>query len=410
MRESVVITGLGLTSPLGDNLEQFRLGLLEGRSGITPHEVRYMGTRVAGLCSFPEDRYQSRKARRRGTRAGAIGNYCAGQALENARVDLSSWDREKIGVYVGITEHGNVETEQEIYELHQNDRKTEFWSPHHNPRTVANAPAGEITLNFQLTGPHYTIGAACAGGNAGLIQGLQMLQLGEIDLAIAGGVSESPQSFGIFAGFEAQGALGSHENPQKSIRPLDLRRNGTVISEGGCLFILERESDARKRGAPILAKILGHAMNSDASDFVNPNPKRQARCLQMALERAGLRPEQIDLISLHATATGAGDISEMSAVKEIFGTDTNGPFINFTKGHIGHTMGAAGALELAGNLPSLWDGKIHPGIHLEQIDPLCAHPGLVYLDKRQADVKILLNNSFGMLGTNSVVIVGEGEK
>ena len=168
---------------------------------------------------------------------------------------------------------------------------------------MANNPAGEITLNMGITGPHYTIGAACAAGNAGLIQGAQMLRLGECDVALAGGVSESIHTFGIFAGFASQGALATHDDPTKASRPFDMDRNGIVVAEGGCMYVLERLDDARRRGAKIYGELVGYAMNSDASDFVLPNPERQARCMELALQRARLNAGDIDIVSTHATGT-----------------------------------------------------------------------------------------------------------
>ncbi len=206
-------------------------------------------------------------------------------------------------MYVGVTEHGNVETENEIYQLKSFDYNTQYWSHHHNPRTVANNPAGEITLNLGITGPHYTLGAACAAGNAGLIQGVQMLRLGEVDQAVCGGVSESIHTFGIFASFHSQGALARHSDPTKASRPFDVDRNGIVVAEGGCLYLLERLSDARARGAKIYGEIVGYAMNSDAHDFVLPHPERQAECVRLALRRAGLQPENVDIVNTHATGT-----------------------------------------------------------------------------------------------------------
>src|SRR4030066_197119 len=157
----------------------------------------------------------------------------AREAIADAGVDWDAADRSRVGVYVGVTEHGNVETENEIYEIKQYDYDTSFWSHHHNPRTVANNPAGEIALNMGITGPHYTIGAACAAGNAGLIQGAQMLRLGECDLALSGGISESIHTFGIFASFKSQGALATHDDPTRASRPFDVNRNGIVVAEGG---------------------------------------------------------------------------------------------------------------------------------------------------------------------------------
>src|SRR3990170_5709509 len=256
-RERVVITGVGLSAPNGDNLAEFRQSLLKGRSGVTDYETRYFGPTLAGVCRFDQLRYQRRKDVRRGTRAGSIGIYCASEAIADSGLDWENLDKSTVGVYVGVTEHGNVETENEIYALKGYDYDTQFWSHHHNPRTVANNSAGETSLNLGVTGPHYTIGAACAAGNAGVIQGVQMLRLGECDVAVCGGVSESIHTFGIFASFHSQGALARHEDPTKASRPFDLDRNGIVVAEGGAMFVLERLDDARARGAKMYGEVAG---------------------------------------------------------------------------------------------------------------------------------------------------------
>lgn len=401
----IVITGVGLTAPNGDNHGDYRAALLEGKSGVEPYNIRYVGDTLAGQCHFDETRYQKRKEVRRGTRAGSVGIYCANEAIADAGIEWENVDRDRVGVYIGVTEHGNVETENEINEIKAFDYDTKVWSHHHNPRTVANNPAGEITLNMKITGPHYTIGAACAAGNAGLIQGAQMLMLGECDLAIAGGVSESIRTFGIFAGFASQGALAHHENPAEASRPFDRDRNGIVVSEGGCLYVLERYSDAARRGAKIYGELVGHAMTSDACDFVLPNPEQQARCMSLALRRARLNADDIDLVSTHATATESGDIQECNAIRRVFGKSPN-TLINNTKSFIGHAMGAAGALELAGNLPSFTDRVCHPTINVDNLDPECELSGLVVNDPRETSkCDYILNNSFGMLGINSAVII-----
>jgi 3-oxoacyl-[acyl-carrier-protein] synthase II len=303
-----------------------------------------------------------------------------------------------------------VETENEVHNISKFDYDTKYWTHHHNPRTVANNPAGEITINMGITGPHYAIGAACAAGNAGLIQALQMLRLGEVDLALAGGVSESIQSFGIFAGFKSQGALGTHESdPRKVSRPFDKNRNGIVVSEGGCIYTLERLEDAQSRGAKIIAEIIGYRINSDASDYVLPNSERQAQCMRQALSVAKIQPSEVDIVNTHATSTPMGDIQEIKAIREVFG-DCPTTYINNTKSYIGHCMGAAGALELAGNLPSFHDNIIHPTINIDELDPECAMPNLVINKPRKVDaVKVILNNSFGMLGINSALILKKFE-
>lgn len=405
--DRIVITGIGLTAPNGNSLPEYREALLNGRSGVSEYEIRYVGKTLAGVCDFDELKYQKRREVRRGTRAGSIAIYCANEAIADSGIDWANTDRERVGVYIGVTEHGNVETENEINEIKGYDYDTSVWSHHHNPRTVANNPAGEITLNLGITGPHYTIGAACAAGNAGLIQGLQMLRLGECDVAVCGGVSESIHTFGIFAGFASQGALAEHTDPAKASRPFDKDRNGIVVSEGGALYILERYEDAARRGATIYGEIAGYAMNSDASDFVLPNPDEQSRCMRMALDRARLSADNIGIVSTHATATTSGDIQECEAVRRVFGTSQS-TAINNTKSFIGHAMGAAGSLELAGNLLSFGDGVVHPTINVDELDPDCEIPGLVLNEAREGQkVEAILNNSFGMLGINSALIVSK---
>ncbi len=401
----IVVTGIGLTSPNGNSLQEYRQNLLGGRSGVRPWSIRHVGDTLAGVCDYDALRWQKKKELRRGTRAGSISIYCAGESLKDAGIDIATRDRSRVGVYIGTTEHGNVETENQIHEVSQYNFDLSFWSHHHNPRTVANNPAGEVTLGFGLTGPAYCIGAACAAGNLGLIHGAQMLQLGEVDLALAGGVSESIHTFGIFASFRAQGALASHADPAKASRPFDKDRNGIVVSEGGCLYTLERLEDAQARGARIHAELIGWSVNSDAADFVLPLAERQNECMRRALKHAGLEPGQIDIVSTHATATPMGDQQECEAVRAVFG-DSARTQVNNTKSFIGHTMGAAGALELAGNLPSFNDGWVHPTINLDNLDPACEVRNLVAnRPKELGRVEHILNLSFGMLGINSAVIV-----
>ncbi|HCJ11790.1 MAG: beta-ketoacyl synthase [Verrucomicrobia bacterium GWF2_51_19] len=400
----IVITGVGLTAPNGNTLTEFRANLLAGKAAIQRIDMRYMGPVLAGICDFDATRYQSRKEIRNGTRAGSIAVYCAHEAVKDSQLDWDSVDKSRVGIYVGTTEHGNVETENEIFNISQFNYDTKYWTHHHNPRTVANNPAGEVSINLKITGPHYCIGAACAAGNAGLIQGFQMLQLNEVDVAIAGGVSESVRAFGIFAGFKSQGALAEHPDPNKASRPFDRDRNGIVVSEGGCLYILERLEDAQKRGAPILGEIVGYAINSDAFDTVLPYSERQRECVELALRKAKMQPGDIDIVNTHATSTPQGDTQECIALREVF-ADTDTCFNN-TKSFIGHAMGAAGALELAGNLPSFDDNRVHPTINVENLDPECKLNNLVLnqaIDR--PSIRTILNTSFGMLGINSVLIV-----
>ena len=409
-RERIVITGVGLSAPNGNNLAEFREALLTGKSGLKMWDIPHYGPKAAGVCDFDENKYQKKKSRKRGTRVGAFGVYCASEALIDAGIDLENEDRSNIGIYVGITEHGNVETENELFDwMFVHDKNYEYWSHHHNPRTVANAPAGEISLNLGITGPAYTIGAACAAGNVGIIHAMQMIRAGEVEFALGGGLSESIRCSGIFAAFNSQGALGDHEEVTMASRPLDIERNGIAVSEGGCLYVIETLERAKKRGAQkIYGEIVGHHVNSDASDFVLPNKERQKECIMKALDKAGLTPNDIDIVNMHATGTGQGDIQECHAIRDVFDSAPN-TLVNATKGFIGHCMGAAGSLELAGNLPSFTDGKVHPCKNITEVDPECELKGLVKDMVIDKEVNLILNNSFGMLGINSSIIIKKYE-
>jgi len=404
--QRIVITGVGLAAPNADNLQDYRTNLLAGKSGVGEIDLRYIGKVPAGICTFPETKYRKKKENKRGTRAGCLGVYVANEAIHDAGLaDFSEYEQRRTGVYIGLTEHGTVETENEIFNLSQFEYNTDFWSHHHNPRTVLNNPAGEITMSLGITGPHYSIGGACAAGNAALIQGAQMLKLGEVDMALAGGISESTGSFGIFASFKAEGALALHHDPTKACRPFDMQRNGIVVSEGACLFVLERLDKALARNAKIYGELVGYAMNSDARDFVLPYGPRQAECMQLALDRAGLAPEDIHILNTHATGTKQGDIEECNAIRSLF-QNCPDTYINNTKSIIGHAMGAAGVLELAGNLLAFEDNQVHPTINIDSLDPDCALDNMVANEpKRLETINTILNNSFGMVGINSVVIV-----
>jgi 3-oxoacyl-[acyl-carrier-protein] synthase II len=412
MHPRIVLTGIGLTSPIGNDLPTLRRSLLAAAPGVTSMSPRYMEEWPAGICDFPVSKHQSKKEARRGTRAGQISIYCGKEAIASSGLDLDAMDKSRVGVFVGTTEHGNVETENEVANIKEYGYDVKYWSHHHNPRSISNNPAGELCLNAGITGPHCCVGAACAGGNYGIIYGAQQLILGEVDVAIAGGVSESIHTFGIFASFLAQNALAPvGGDASHASRPFSKTRNGIVIAEGGCLYTMERLEDARRRGAHIIAELLGWAVNTDATDFVLPNPERQAQAMTLALKRANLRPEDIDIISAHATSTPEGDPKEIAAVRAVFGDDCPA-YVNATKGYYGHAMGAAGALELAGNLPSFEDGMVHPAINIDELDPACALPRLVVNQAVKADrpVRKILNNAFGMLGINAVTIVGKFEE
>ena len=402
----IVITGVGLTSPNGDDLSSYRQNLLQGVSGVEPYQIRHVGETLAGVCHFDSNRYQKRKELRRGTRAGSIAIYCAREATKDAGLEPTHYGRSALASMSASPSMAMSRPRMRSMPSPSTTSTSRSGLTTTNPRTVANNPAGEVTLNTGLHGPAYCLGGACAAGNLGLIQAAQMLQLGEVDMALGGGVSESIHTFGIFASFMSQGALAKNDDPARASRPFDRDRNGIVVSEGGCLFTLERLDDAEERGAKIYGELVGHAINSDASDFVLPLAERQNRCMRMALEKAGMQPSDIDIVNTHATLDSPGRHPGVHGTLAGVWRQRTHAHQQHTKSFIGHTMGAAGALELAGNLPSFNDGVVHPTINVDNLDPDCEVRGLVLNSPKEiGQVDNILSLSFGMLGINSAVII-----
>ena len=265
-----------------------------------------MGRLLAGVCHFDPLRYQKRKEVRVGTRAGSISIWCAREAIADSGLAFDAFPKDRVGIYIGCTEHGNVETENEIYAISKFNYDTKFWSHYHNPRTVANNPAGEASLSLGVTGPAYTIGAACAAGQPWADPRLADAPPGGGRPGdLRRGEREHPHVRHLRRLQVPGGARDPRDRRRRPPGPFDRARNGIVVSEGGCLYTLERLDDALARGARIYAEIAGYGVNSDASDYVLPNPVRQAECIRKSIDHAGLRPADIHIVNTHATATPA---------------------------------------------------------------------------------------------------------
>ena len=405
MPDSIAITAVGLTCPLGKTLEEFRSHVLENRCGLRKISLPHIGEVVAGTCDFNALLYQSGKELRHSTRGASIAIYCARQALE--RACLRSFNPKRVGVYIGITEHGTVETEKQLSSLRAFSWDLNTFDPYQNLKTISNNPAGAVAGKLCLEGPAYTLGGACAAGLLGLIEGARALKLGECDFALCGGVSESTQSFLSFASFQSQGLLSKQAEVQVACRPFDKNRSGLVVSEGGCLFVLEREKQARKRGGKVLGVLESYQVNSGGKHASVSHGPSQVRCMRSALKKAGLESGDIDWVNAHATGTKLGDLVEAESLWEVFG-QAKVP-VNNLKSLIGHTMGASGALELAVNLPAFEDGIVHACCGLKTVDKLCP-PICLPRSSRKGPVTRLLKNAFGMWGIHACAIVKAPDK
>ena len=410
----IVVTGIGLTAPNGNSLAEYRANLLAGKARIAEIDVRYMGKHPAGVCDYEATRYQKRKEIKNGTRAGSIAIYCAREAVKDSGLNWETVEKSRVGVYVGITEHGNVETENEIHAISQFNYDTKYWTHHHNPRTVANNPAGEVTMNMGVTGPHYTIGAACAAGNAGLIQAAQMLQLGEVDLAIAGGVSESIHTFGIFAGFKNQGALGHHANPDdadlnKVSKPFDKARNGIVISEGGALYTLELPSmialgarcENHRRDRRLVHQLRRHRRRSPES---GPAGRGRGHRAQARQDDAEGHPHRLHARHGHRPRRHPGDDRPAQDFRRLPGHAHQ----QHEELHRPLHPGAAARRSGARQKPPVVRRPRRPPDHQRGQPRPRVRPApwlVINTPRRVSKVDTILNNSFGMLGINSVLIV-----
>lgn len=405
----VVITGIGAITPLGLSKEQFWEGIKAARSGVARVDdlIDLSGIEVkigAAVRGFnPLDFMEKKRARRVG-RATQFAIAAAALALKDSNLNLEREDRDKIGVLLG-TGIGNVEAfiENHLKLLNEGPRRV---SPFFVPQFMPNALSGEISIEFGLRGPNYGVVSACASSNHALGAAADFIKDGYADVMLSGG-SEAAMLPLTFAGFDQMGALSRrNDEPHKASRPFDKERDGFVVGEGAGVLILESLEHALKRGAHIYAELAGFGMSADANHITAPDADGAGarKSMQMALERAGLRPEEVDYINAHGTATPLGDISETKAIKSLFGERAYKIPVSSTKSQIGHLLGAAAVVEAIATILALEEGILPPTINYEHPDPEC---DLDYVpnEARRAEVKVALSNSFGFGGHNSTIVL-----
>jgi 3-oxoacyl-[acyl-carrier-protein] synthase II len=277
-------------------------------------------------------------------------------------------------------------------------------SPFLIPRLIPNLAAGNVSISFKARGANACLATACASGAHAIGEAFQRIQLGKED-AIACGGTEAAITPLTIAGFHALKALSSkYQTPQSASRPFDINRNGFIMADGSGIIILEDLDHALSRGAKIYAELIGFAMTGDASHITDPDVAGAIRCIKLALEDAQILPEDVDLINPHATSTPKGDINEATAIKEVFGSGKERPFITANKSQVGHSLGAIGGIEAISSVLSVYDDKIPPILNLEQLDQECEGLNYVSGSAKATDVNVALSNSFGFGGTNATLI------
>lgn len=408
MRKRVVITGLGVISPVGNDKASFWQALQEGRSGIGPitrFDASAMPVRFAGeVRDFDPYLFLDRKEVKRMDRFSQYAVAAARMALEDSGLDMARVDRERVGV-VFATGIGGMETFEEQCRVLLEKGPTRV-SPFFVPMMIANMAAGQIALNVGARGTNFTVNTACASGTNAVGEAFRVLQRGEAEVVIAGGTEASITPLTI-AGFSAMKALSTrNEDPQAASRPFDGLRDGFVLGEGAGVLILETLEHALARGARIYAEVAGYGCTADAYHITAPDPEGEgaARAMALALADAHLVPEEIDYINAHGTSTELNDRVETLAIRKVFGPHAYKLAVSSIKSMIGHLLGAAGAVEIAATALTVYEGLIPPTINYQVPDPDCDLDYVPNLARRQ-EVRAALSNSFGFGGQNAVVVL-----
>ncbi|SEF65083.1 beta-ketoacyl-ACP synthase II [Paenibacillus sp. UNC499MF] len=406
--ERVVITGMGIISPLGNGVDPFWKSLVQGQSGISlidTFDVTRYKSKIAGLVrDFDGEALFGRKEARKMDRFSQFALAAADQALLDAGLNLDRTDRERVGVYVG-SGIGGIGTlaEQNRVLL---ERGPERVSPTLVPMMIANMAAAMISIRHQALGPTMSPVTACSIGNSAIGEAFRTIRTGDADVIIAGGSEAAVSEISLSSFGNATAVSTRNEEPAKASRPFDAGRDGFVMAEGAGILILESLSHARRRNARIYAEVIGYGASSDAYHMVATHPEgRGARqAMKSALASAGIAPGEVDVISAHATSTGVGDKSETFAIKSLFGEDAYRIPVTANKSMTGHMLGAAGGAEAIALVKTLQEGIIPPTINLEQRDPDC---DLDYVPgtARKAELEIGLSNSFGFGGHNAVIVL-----
>ncbi len=401
----VVITGLGAASTLGLEIEEIIKTLRSAKSCITycpEFEEHGFNSLVAGWFSdWDPKQYFNRKQLKTMGRGSEFSSYAALKAIEDSRLDDADVQSDRCGVIVGCGEGSGMDIYEAAYAMKEFNKPRKIGI--RVPKTMGSSRSANITLLIKNKGMSLAISDACATGLVNIGYAYQVVKWGIQDVVFAGGGESCDWTSSAF--FDAMGVLPTHfnDNPAASSRPFDRDRDGFVIAEGGGIVIVEDLEHALKRGARIYGEIVGYATNSDGGhSMVAPFPEGQARCMKQALAESGLKPEDIDYINTHGTSTVAGDPSEITAIKDVFQSHT--PMITSTKSQIGHTIGAAGAIELITALLMMKHNFIAPSINIDNLDEACEY-GNIVTELTEIEFDTILSNNFAFGGSNSTMIV-----
>ncbi|WP_026263315.1 beta-ketoacyl-ACP synthase II [Paenibacillus sanguinis] len=411
MKHRVVVTGMGVVTSLGQDLNTFWNHLLEGKSGVSlvdAFDVSDYPTKIAAsVKDFNPEDYIDRKEARKMDRFVQFAAAATKSAIEDSALNIAEQTNpERVGVMIGsgIGGLGTFEDQHSVL-LGKGPKRI---SPFFIPMMIANMASGHVSILYGAKGPNTTTVTACATGTHSIGESYRLIQRGDADVMICGGAEATIRPTGM-AGFCSMRAMSTrNDEPEKASRPFDTERDGFVMGEGAGVLILESLEHAQKRGAQIYGEVIGYGLSADAHHMTEPDPNGPERCMTMAIQDAGIQPDQIDYINAHGTSTPVGDRSETTAIKRALGDHAYKVAISSTKSMTGHLLGAAGGVEGIICGLTLKHGIIAPTINLEHPDPEC---DLDYVpnESRRADVQVAMSNSFGFGGHNATIILKKYE-
>lgn len=415
--ERVVITGMGVASALGCSLKEYWQGLIKGHSGVVRlDEVfpRLAGKIGAPACEYDESRYFSKKEARRISRSSQLAIVAAEEALEQAGMNgarfngsgqgVNGYDPAEVGVLIGSSIGGFAASDPSFEDYYTRGRM----SPFTIPVSMNIGPSANLSIRHRFQGPILASDAACASAAHAIAHAFLLVRSGMLRIVLAGG-SDSPFSPVVVTAWEATRALSIRiEDPATACRPFSADRDGLVLGEGAGVLVLEAETSALQRGAPILAEILGFGVSSDSHHLTQPTVDGPALALRRALKNADLTPGEIDYINAHGTGTAWNDANESAAIKAALGEHAYRIPVVSTKAGLGHTIGASGALELISCVLSLRDQLLPPTINYNLPDPLC-DLDYVTAGSRPHSMRFILSSSFAFGGSNAVLVLGRYE-
>ena len=407
MKRRVVITGVGMITPVGSDTESTWTGLVAGKSGIGPithFDDKEIPTQIAGeVKNFDPAAYIEQKEIKKMDRFIHLGIAASQMAMDSAKLTITPETAEHVGVMVGAG-IGGLPAIERAYRSYM-EKGFRRITPFFIPMSIINELSGHISMRYGAKGPNSCAVTACATGTHSIGDSFKIIQRGDADAMIAGGAESCICPLGV-GGFNAMKALSTRNSePERASRPFDLNRDGFVMGEGSGIVVLEELEFAKKRGATILAEVVGYGMSGDAYHITSPAPGGEgaARCMAMAIKDAGIAPAEVGYINAHGTSTKYGDELETMAIKTVFGDHASRVPVSSTKSMTGHLLGAAGGVEAVITVLSLLRGILPPTINLETPDPEC-DLDFVPNKARNQQVDVALSNSFGFGGTNATLV------